>query len=116
PANHKNYQMVNPEIVTALRDASQKRVAVDAKFQQVQKDIDRFLTRKNRKTVSLNEEALKKERDDDKAAKEIEKEEEERENKPDDQPVFASTEYNNEVLHIAIDYVRLFKASKTAAR
>jgi carboxyl-terminal processing protease len=101
--------------VASLKEASQKRVAADPKFQQVQKDIERYLARKSRKTVSLNEETMKRERDEDKATREVEKEEEEHETKTD-KPVFAKSEYNNEVLHIALDYFSLLKAAKTAAR
>ncbi len=115
PAKHASYDMANPQIVAALKEASQKRVAADPKFQQIEKDIMRFMDRKSRKTVSLNEENLKRERDEDKAARDVEKEEEERETKSD-RPVFAKTEYNDEVLHIAVDYTSLLKAAKTAAR
>ena len=115
PAKFAAYGYNTPQVVAALKEASQKRVAVDPKFQQVAKDIERYLARKNRKTVSLNEEAMKRERDDDKAAKEVEKEEEENETKSD-KPVFAKTEYNNEVLQIALDYSSQLKAAKTAAR
>ncbi len=115
PAKFAAYGYNSPQVVAALKEASQKRVAADPKFQQVAKDIERYLARKNRKTVSLNEEAMKRERDDDKAAKEVEKEEEENETKSD-KPIFAKTEYNNEVLQIALDYFSQFKAAKTAAR
>ncbi len=115
PARFASYGYNTPQVVAALKEASQKRVAVDPKFQQVAKDIERYLARKNRKTVSLNEEAMKRERDDDKAAKEVEKEEEENETKSD-KPVFAKSEYNNEVLQIALDYFSQLKAAKTAAR
>lgn len=115
PAKFASYGYANPQLVAALKEASQKRVAVEPKFQQVAKDIERYLVRKNRKTVSLNEETMKRERDDDKAAKEVEKEEEENETKTD-KPVFAKTEYNNEVLQIALDYFSQLKAAKTAAR
>ena len=115
PAKFAAYGYNTPQVVAALKEASQKRVAVDPKFQQVAKDIERYLARKNRKTVSLNEEAMKRERDDDKAAKEVDKEEEENETKSD-KPVFAKTEYNNEVLQIALDYSSQLKAAKTAAR
>lgn len=115
PAKFASYGYADPQLVAALKEASQKRVAVEPKFQQVAKDIERYLVRKNRKTVSLNEETMKRERDDDKAAKEVEKEEEENETKAD-KPVFAKTEYNNEVLQIALDYFSQLKAAKTAAR
>lgn len=116
PAQHAEYDMANPQMIAALKEASQKRIVGDPKFQQREKDIERYLARKNRKTVSLNEETLKKEREDDKAARDVEKEEEDRETKADTLPVFAKSEYDNEVLHIATDYVSLLKAAKTAAR
>jgi carboxyl-terminal processing protease len=115
PARHASYEMTSPQIIAALKEASQKRVAADPKFQQREKDIQRYLARKNQKTVSLNEETLKRERDEDKAARDVAKDEEERETK-NDRPVFAKDEYDNEVLHIASDYASLLKAAKTAAR
>lgn len=116
PARHFEHDLTNPQIIAGLKEASQKRIAVDPKFQLRVKDIERYRARKNRKTVSLNEETLKREREEDKAAREVEKEEEERETKGAELPVFAKTEYDNEVLHIAFDYASLLKAAKTAAR
>lgn len=81
PAPHVMYDVVSQGIVAGLRDASQKRVAADAEFAKIQKDIQRYLERKTRKFVWLNEEKLRSERDADKAANEAEKEEEERETK-----------------------------------
>ncbi len=115
PAPHARLSYVSPQIVSTLKANSQSRVAADPKFQQIAKDIDRYLARKNRKTVSLNEETLRAEREEDKAAKEVEKEEEEHETKSDTAPVFAKSEYNNELLSIASDYAALLKAQKTAA-
>jgi len=114
-APHARLTYVNPQIVNTLSDNSHRRVAVDPKFQQTQKDVDRYLARKNRKSVSLNEETLRHERDEDKAAKDVEKEEEEHENKSDKAPVFAKSEYNTELLAVSVDYVTLLKAQKTAA-
>lgn len=115
PTTHALLKFVNPQIITALKANSDARVSADPKFQQTLKDIERYVARKSRKSVSLNEETLRAERDDDKAAKEVEKEEEEHESKPENAPVFAKTEYNNELLYVASDYVSLLKAQKTAA-
>ena len=115
-AAHADYDMANPTIITTLKDASQKRIAADPKFQQRLRDIERYKSRKDRKTISLNEETLKHEREEDKAAREVEKEEEDRETKADKLPVFAKTEYESELLHISYDYAALLKAAKTAAR
>jgi carboxyl-terminal processing protease len=110
PCDHARYAFVNPQIVGQLKDNSERRVAADPKFQQVEKDIERYLARKNRKTVSLNEETLRKERDEDKAAKDAQKEEEDHENKSDKAPIFAKTDYNAELLAITSDYALLLKA------
>ena len=114
-ARHAQLPFVNAQLVGTLRDNSQKRIAVDPKFQQTLKDIDRYLARKSRKSVSLNEDNLRAEREEDKAAKEVEKEEEEHETKSETAPVFAKTEYNNELLYITRDYTGLLKSQKTAA-
>ena len=114
-ARHAQLPFVNAQLVGTLRDNSQKRIAVDPKFQQTLKDIDRYLARKSRKSVSLNEDNLRAEREEDKAAKEVEKEEEEHETKSETAPVFAKTEYNNELLYITSDYTGLLKSQKTAA-
>jgi carboxyl-terminal processing protease len=116
PVRHVIYDMVTPALVTTLRDSSQRRVAVDAKFADVKKDIDRFVARKNRKAVSLNEETLRKEREEDKAADDVAKEEEDKATAAADAPVFAETDYNKEVLRIALDYVQQLRQIKTAAR
>jgi carboxyl-terminal processing protease len=115
PIRHAKLPYVNPQIVSTLRSNSQHRVELDPKFQQTMKDIDRYLSRKNRKSVSLNEETLRGEREEEKAAKEVEKAEEEHETKSDNAPVFAKSEYNDELLSIASDYAGLLKSQKTAA-
>ncbi len=116
PARHVIYDMMSPGILTTLRDASQQRIAKDPKFQEIQADIARYLERKNRKTVSLNEQQLRSEREADKAAEQVAKEEEEAENKPEDAPVFPDTPYNKEVLSVAFDYLQALRQAKTAAR
>ncbi len=115
PAAHVIYNMADPGIIAGLRERSAKRVAADPKFAEIKKDIDRYLTRKNRKSVSLNEEVLQRERDEDKAANEIAKEEEEKENGTGEGPVFKETEYNKETIHIAADYLQLLRQARTAA-
>ncbi len=58
------YKAVAPEIVSALRDRSRKRVAAQPEFQKIETEIAKFLDRKARKSVSLNEAELMKERSD----------------------------------------------------
>lgn len=116
PAPHQMYDMVTPEIVAELRQASQTRVKADPKFQELQKSIDRYLARKNRKSVSLNEAELRSERDAEKAEQQVEKEEQEHESGTKDGPLFPVNEYNNEALHVALDYFSLLSGAKTARK
>ncbi len=115
-AAHVIYNMAEPGVIAALREASSKRIAADPKFQEIRKDIERYLARKNRKTVSLNEETLRKERDDEKAANEVAKEEEEKENGTAEGPIFKDTEYNREIMHVTLDYLQLLRAARTAQK
>jgi carboxyl-terminal processing protease len=116
PAQHVIYDVVTPGILTALRTNSAARVSAEPKFQEIQRDISRYLERKNRKAVSLNEEQLRREREADKAAEDVAKAEEEKEAKGNDGPIFPEDAYNKEVLHIATDYVQLLRQAKTAQR
>lgn len=116
PARHEAYEQVTPAIVAGLKTDSRQRVQGDKKFQEIQKDIDRFLARKNRKSVSLNEETLRNEREAEKAAQEVEQEEQEREAGTKDGPIFPETEYNKEALWITLDYVDYLTGAKTAKK
>lgn len=112
PANIRPVNYVSPEILSTLQAGSASRVAADPKFREVAQNIERFLERKNRKTITLNEAQYLKERDNDR--KEIEKTIEEREN--GDGPVFPKDFYNDEVLRIALDYIELLTGPKTAGK
>ena len=102
---------VNGDVIGKLTRSSKQRVGADEEFQKIQKDIKEYLDRKNRKTVTLNEEKLRKEREDDKKKEEKEEDEEE-----DEGPVLPETAYNDELLNIAIDYAELLGTRKTAKR
>jgi carboxyl-terminal processing protease len=114
PAPHQDYGQVSPDIVSALREASQQRIAANEEFQKTQREIERYLARKNRKEITLNEEALRKEREDDKAERDLEKQEQKAEN--GEEPVFEANPYNNELLQISLDYVAQLKGTKTAQK
>lgn len=110
-AEYEPTDLVAPEIVAALQKASARRVAADSDFQKTKQQIERFVARKKRKTVSLNEEVLKKEHEQDK------RDEEKDEPKTDENgngPVFPEDHYNDEVLRIAVDYASLLKEARTA--
>src|SRR5690606_22300280 len=99
---------------------SEKRVAGNKEFDKVRQSIDRYLTRKDRKTISLNEQKLREEKleqqkveDKIKEDKEINEAED-----PEDQegPIIADKPYNNEVLHIGLDYLSLLRGATTAQK
>ncbi len=58
--------MASEKLISHLRDRSARRVSADPKFQEIKKDIEHYLDRKNRKSISLNESILKAERHQDK--------------------------------------------------
>ena len=123
PAKYTANDYITPEILSALRTSSQTRVAANTEFQKDLKDIDRFLARKNRKAVSLNEEARRKERAEDQRESEKKKEEgkesdpvSELEEESGGGPVFKQTYYTDEVLAIAIDYANQLKGLITAKK
>lgn len=109
PIAHDHYGKVNAEIVKAVKELSQKRVAANPEFEKIRKRIANFLERKNRKTVTLNEAKLKAEQEADKKLDDEETEEEEKTKDGEDPPIFADTEYNKEVIHITEDYYNLVK-------
>jgi carboxyl-terminal processing protease len=113
PARHPRLAMV-PADMTAIRDQSRKRVAENADFQKTEKDIEKYLARKQRKTVSLNEEELRKER-----VVEEQKTREKADSTDDiteSGPVFPDNSYNNEVLAITMDYLTQLRGAPTAKK
>jgi carboxyl-terminal processing protease len=102
-------------MISALRDRSGRRVIADAKFQEIKKDIDRYLERKNRKTISLNESVLKAERSQDKKEQD-ETEKDDPSSRGSDAPIYAVDAYNDEVLQIALDYATLLRNPQAAQK
>ncbi|VAX41643.1 periplasmic tail-specific proteinase [hydrothermal vent metagenome] len=113
---HENYALTSSEIISQLKKSSQQRVTANEKFQELEKQIKRYLVRKERKKISLNLAVLRKEREEDKKLdKENEKKKKEAEAKANGKgPLFPKGYYNDEVLSIAIDYANQSKNAKTA--
>lgn len=116
PANFKGVAMVSPEMVSTLRQKSQRRVAADPEFQKTEKAIADYLERKQRKTISLNEEKFRADRKKDKDVAAEEEEEVDEEEAETDGPVFPDDHFNNEVLRITLDYLNLLNGPKTVQR
>ncbi len=106
PMKFKSYGYVSPAIIEQLRRQSDQRIAQTEKFQQVRKNISRYLEQKARKTISLNEEKFLKERAEVNADKEEEKKIEEL-NNSSNQNTIERDYYLDEVLVIAADYLNL---------
>lgn len=113
PAEHKNYGRVSPATVSLLRERSRARVAVTKEFNEINDNIAKYLSRKKRKAISLNEEELKQERleEEEKTKKDADETGEKA-----DGPIFPSEAYNNELLAIALDYVSALNGSLTAKK
>jgi carboxyl-terminal processing protease len=112
-APHTDMKMINPDLVSALRERSQKRVAQVKEFQDLEKDILKYVERKKRKTISLNEEQLRQERlsEEQKLKNKAEEPEE-----TTDGPIFPDDYYNKEVLNITLDYLAAFRGNNTARK
>lgn len=115
PADHEQLAYVNGDVISRLKKQSQGRIAGDEEFAEIQEDIQSYLERKNRKSIPLNAEKLRAERDKDKEDMASDDEDSGDEDE-DDGPVLPETAYNDEVLNIAVDYVELLRGATTAQR
>lgn len=118
PAEYDRLAYVNNDVISRLQNASQKRVAANDDFKKLEGDIAKYVDRKNRKTISLNESKLKAERDADRSDDDKKKEEgdDEEEDDAEEGPIFPESAYNDELLNIAIDYVETLRGAATAQR
>ena len=112
-APHAAVSMVTPSLVVQLKDRSAARVTASKDFEDLQVQIAKFIERKKRKFVSLNEEKLRQERADEKKS---EKKIDELEEPSTDGPIFPKEFYNNELLAITLDYIAAIRGSNTAKK
>lgn len=102
--------MVDPTILDQLRMLSQQRVKASPDFQKMQESISRYNARKDRKSISLNEEkflAERKELDSEKAEeKELEKVAE------GESGGIQRDYYMDEALAITLDYLKWFQVAQ----
>ncbi len=115
PASHASAEMLTNDLISTLRNRSQRRVTADTKFQDIQKDIERYVVRKSRKSISLNESVLKAERSQNKK-EQTEADIEDPSTRGSDTPIFADETYNNEVLQISLDYATLLRNPQAAQK
>lgn len=110
--------MVTPEIVADLKNKSTARISASTDFQKLNKSVERYLTRKGKTQLTLNEEQAKKERGEDELAKketESVTDEEGAAPKPGD-PIFPKRFYEDEVLNIALDYLADLQGQMAATK
>ena len=112
--------MVNPQVISAIQKNSEARTESDEYFQRVKRSIARYLERKTKTKISLNEATVRLEREKDEKASKEEKTEEEilkEETDPNAEgPIFPESHYNDEALNIALDYVAALRGNLTVAK
>jgi carboxyl-terminal processing protease len=108
--SHQDYKLINEDMIESLKKASEQRRQESEGFARELTRIDRYIEQRDRTTRTLNLEKFLAER------KELNVEEEEEklldETDEADRPVFDREDYyNQEVLSIAEDYLRLLQAN-----
>ena len=102
-------------IVKDLGQRSKARLSTDEDFQKLTKNIARYVERKNRKTISLNESVLRAEEE------EIERERKEEEEiakqasgADSDEDIFPVNFYNRELVNVTLDYSDLLNGRQAS--
>lgn len=105
-ARYSGGKQVSSELVAALQKNSEVRITANEDFKKVEQGIQRFIERKNRKEISLQESVLRAERETDKAiADEEKKQTGEEEEQKKNAEIFPKNFYNDELLNVSLDYV-----------
>ncbi|MCA8992074.1 MAG: carboxy terminal-processing peptidase [Planctomycetaceae bacterium] len=107
---------INARIVADLQQNSEARVNKNEDFQKLERAIKRFLERKERTAVSLNEEKMRAERAEDEAAEKENGAEDEPKIPDPNAPIFPEGYYNNEIVNVALDYVAALKGNLTVQK
>jgi carboxyl-terminal processing protease len=110
-APHEDLRMVDAKLVEQLKAASAKRCEDSDGFHKLARDIERYQQQKSRKTITLNEQKFLAERAELNAEKE---EEDQLDDLSHSRRTVFDTQghqgyYNQEVLEITLDYLRLAK-------
>jgi len=107
------YGFAPPVVIDSLKKASETRLNSNEHFQKLKASIDRYLARKNRKQIPLQESVLRAERD---AEKDLKDEQEELEDQLDAEDPFPKIPYNEEVVRISLDYAKALADRKTVGK
>jgi carboxyl-terminal processing protease len=102
---------VTDAILAQIRKRSETRVAEDQDFLHITRLIEKYLERKNDKSISLNESVLRAEEEE---LKQEQQEEEEAIKQANGtsakEDIFPNDFYNKELVNISVDYLELFAA------
>ena len=110
-SNYPDFAYVTPELVRQLQAGSEHRIADNADFQRVRKNIQTYIEMKDRPSIPLNEEAYNADR----ARFDADKEEQEKLEKiVNSNSKIKRDYYLDEVMNITIDYVQALKEAGIA--
>jgi carboxyl-terminal processing protease len=113
---YEKFDLVSPTVVGSLKEKTTERMKQSDEFKKLARDIELYIEQKAKKEVPLNEEKF--------MARRAELDSEDAEEKiVDDQAnghgtdeVFKRNYYNNEVLNITLDYLKLLGKDKVAVK
>jgi carboxyl-terminal processing protease len=107
---HDDYHRVPADLVARLNARSEQRRRSDPKFQKLEEQIKKYLDRKARHSISLNEAKFRSEYvpdDPEEKAAEEKAKKERKKRKYLEREVWSSDFYNDEVIRIVTDYLTL---------
>ncbi len=109
PARFTKLAMVGPDMISQLTQNSITRCKSSEEFQRLDRDIQRYVEQKKRKSVTLNKEAYLAERAEFNAEKQDEDTIQKQVDGKGDE--ITADFFMKEVMHIATDYARMLKKS-----
>jgi carboxyl-terminal processing protease len=107
---HDNYHRVPADLVALLEQRSLERRKAEPKFKKLDEQIKKFVERKARHSISLNEAKFRAEyvaEDPEERAAEEKAKKDRKKKKYTEREVWASDFYNDEVIRIVADYLTL---------
>lgn len=118
PLPHINYRDASTQIITDLKQRSEQRRQQSEFFIEERRKIDKLLERQKQDTVTLNKEKFLAEREE--VNSEKDKDEIFEKQMEEDRPIFPLatdhplSDYNEEVVAIALDYINLLEKNQVA--
>jgi carboxyl-terminal processing protease len=120
PSEHPNLGLLTSDLKSQLREFSEKRREESNDFRKILDDIARWEQIKQRKSTTLNEEKLREERQRTEKAEEAAADRDDQVADPDkkkkNKQEFERNYYNNEVLSIMEDFLRLGNHPRVAKK